>query len=207
MSIVKLFLDYLGQLIYFFYPQKATFAIMHAKNRIYTGYLKKKFKRFGNSIIMWSPYILKGTEFIEVGENTIIEPGVQITAQKTSGNIPVIKIGSNCLIRRNSHITAIKEIIIGDYVLTGTNVLISDNSHGNTDMRSLKVKTTKREIVSKGKVTIHDNVWIGNNVCILAGVTIGEGAIIGANSVVNKNVPPYSVAVGVPIRIIEKSKP
>lgn len=207
MSIVKLFLDYLGQLIYFFYPQKATIAIMHAKNRIYTGYLKKKFKRFGNSIIMWSPYILKGTEFIEVGENTIIEPGVQITAQKTSGNIPVIKIGSNCLIRRNSHITAIKEIIIGDYVLTGTNVLISDNSHGNTDMRSLKVKTTKREIVSKGKVTIHDNVWIGNDVCILAGVTIGEGAIIGANSVVNKNVPPYSVAVGVPIRIIEKSKP
>ncbi|MTT07322.1 acyltransferase, partial [Proteus mirabilis] len=44
---------------------------------------------------------------------------------------------------------------------------------------------------------------IGEKAAILAGVTIGEGAIIGANAVVTKNIPPYSIAAGIPARIIK----
>lgn len=51
---------------------------------------------------------------------------------------------------------------------------------------------------------IGNDVWIGANVSILQGITIGDGAIIGANSLVTKDIPPYSIAVGCPAKIIRK---
>ena len=60
----------------------------------------------------------------------------------------------------------------------------------------------KRKVVSKGAVVIDDNVWIGDKVSIMPGVHIGEGSIIAANAVVTKNIPPYSIAAGVPAKVI-----
>jgi len=51
---------------------------------------------------------------------------------------------------------------------------------------------------------IGNNVWLGNNVCIMPGVTIGDGAVVGANSVVTKDVPAYSVAAGIPAKIVKQ---
>ena len=56
----------------------------------------------------------------------------------------------------------------------------------------------------KGPVTIGNNVWIADNVMILSGVSVGDGAVLGAGSIVTKDVPPYSVAVGSPARVIKK---
>ncbi|MFC1825969.1 DapH/DapD/GlmU-related protein [Thermodesulfobacteriota bacterium] len=58
----------------------------------------------------------------------------------------------------------------------------------------------------KQPVTIGKEVWVGMGVLILPGVTIGDGAIIGAGSVVIKDIPPYTVAVGNPCKVIKKRK-
>jgi len=58
-------------------------------------------------------------------------------------------------------------------------------------------------IMGCGELVIGDDVWIGEKAAILAGVTIGEGAIIGANAAGTKNIPPYSIAAGIPARIIK----
>ena len=79
---------------------------------------------------------------------------------------------------------------------------ISDNSHERTDMNDIKMAPAKRPIYSKGPVVIIDNVWIGDKATVLAGVTIGESAVIGVNTVVTKDVPPYSIVVWSPMRII-----
>lgn len=50
--------------------------------------------------------------------------------------------------------------------------------------------------------TIGNDVWIGANVVVLRGVTIGDGAIIAANAVVTKDIPPYSIAGGIPAKVI-----
>jgi acetyltransferase-like isoleucine patch superfamily enzyme len=55
---------------------------------------------------------------------------------------------------------------------------------------------------TKGPVIIGNDVWIGTGTIVLSGVTIGDGAIVGAGSVVTHNVPPYSIAVGNPARVI-----
>jgi len=56
----------------------------------------------------------------------------------------------------------------------------------------------------RGKTVIGDDVWIGAGSIILPGVTIGEGAVVGAGAVVTKDVPPYTVVVGVPARPIKR---
>ncbi|RJQ25499.1 acyltransferase [Candidatus Parcubacteria bacterium] len=65
---------------------------------------------------------------------------------------------------------------------------------------------SQKKIVDQGFVVapiiIEDDVWIGTGTSINKGVTIGKGAVIGSGSVVTKNIPPYSVAVGVPCKVI-----
>lgn len=56
--------------------------------------------------------------------------------------------------------------------------------------------------LSKGDISIGNDVWIGQNTIILSGVTIGNGAVIGAGSIVVKNIPPYGVAAGNPAKLI-----
>lgn len=60
------------------------------------------------------------------------------------------------------------------------------------------------ELPNKGDTVIGNDGWIGENVTILPGIHIGDGAIIGANSVVSKNVKPYTVVAGNPIKEIRK---
>lgn len=106
-------------------------------------------------------------------------------------------IGDCCNFGEYNHLTAFKSIKIGNGVLTGRWVTISDNSHGETSLEHLKIPPAKRLIYSKGEIIIEDNVWIGDKATILVGVKIGE------NSVVTKDIPPYSVVVGNPVRIIK----
>ena len=60
---------------------------------------------------------------------------------------------------------------------------------------------------NKGDIVIGNDVWIGYQAVVLSGVKIGDGAIIGAGSVVTKDIPPYTIAAGVPARVIRKIDP
>ena len=62
----------------------------------------------------------------------------------------------------------------------------------------------EHQAISKGPVTVGDDVWIGTNAMIMSGVTIGQGAIIAAASVVTRDVEPYSIVGGNPAKVIRK---
>ena len=62
----------------------------------------------------------------------------------------------------------------------------------------------QKDMPLKGDTVVGNDVWIGQNVTILPGVHIGDGAIIGANSVVARNVEPYTIVVGNPIKQVRK---
>lgn len=59
------------------------------------------------------------------------------------------------------------------------------------------------EAISKGNITVEDDVWIGYRATILSGVHIGQGAVVAAGSVVSSDVPPYAVVGGLPAKIIK----
>ncbi|MBN1764964.1 MAG: CatB-related O-acetyltransferase [Sedimentisphaerales bacterium] len=56
---------------------------------------------------------------------------------------------------------------------------------------------------SKGPIKIGHGVILSHNVTILSGVTIGDGAVIGANALVNRDIPPFAIAGGVPARVLK----
>lgn len=114
------------------------------------------------------------------------------------------KIHKNTIIGENSGIGYGCEInngvTIGDNVMMGPDVLIYTQNHCTADLDIPMREQGMKEIEP---VYICDDVWIGARVCILPGVTIGRGTIVGACTVVSKDIPPYSVVVGNPARIVK----
>lgn len=171
--------------------------------KIYTQIIKHFFACFGKSSYIFPLSVsLKGLDRITIGSHVSFGEGLQLTTWEQG----TIRIDDGCTIRANCHITAANQIIIGKNLLTGTNVLITDNSHGSFVREQLDIHPEERPLISKGPVTIGNNVWLGNNVCVMPGVTIGDGAIIGANSVVTHDVPTYSMAAGIPAQVIKSVK-
>jgi lipopolysaccharide O-acetyltransferase len=123
----------------------------------------------------------------------------------SSHNEIILQIGKNVQVNDYVHIGAANSVIIGDNVLIASKVYISDHNHGSysmDDSNSPLIPPNLRKIVSD-RVVINDNVWLGESVCVLPGVSIGEGSIIGALSVVTKDIPDYSIAVGIPAKVIK----
>lgn len=178
-------------------------------------YYAASFNKVGQNLRIYSKFNrLLGAKCITIGDNVTFLGKSTLTAiteyrEYVDSTInlkkysPSIIIGNNTFISEYNHITAINRIEIGNNVLTGPHVLITDNSHGDYKDILNKVPPTLRPLKSKGAVVIKDNVWIGEGAKIMPGVTVGESSIIGANSVVTKDIPPYSLAVGIPA-IIKK---
>ncbi|MBD5558951.1 MAG: sugar O-acetyltransferase [Clostridia bacterium] len=87
-------------------------------------------------------------------------------------------------------------IRIGNDCLLGHDIVIATLNHVEDPLR--------RGDMTARMVIIEDYVWIGSHATICPGVTIGYGSIIGAGAVVTKDIPPLSVAVGVPARVIRQ---
>lgn len=153
---------------------------------------------------------LRGEKSFKIGDNTVFQRYSILTAFRRYGSdqhTPEVSIGEGCNFGDYLHLSCINKISIGKRVLTGRWVTINDNSHGLVDGKSLITPPLLRPLVSKGPIIIEDNVWIGDKATILGGVTIGEGSVIGANSVVTHDIPPYSVAAGMPAKVIKTLSP
>ena len=108
------------------------------------------------------------------------------------------EIGERC------RISIANSLEIGEKVLLSPNVYITDCDH---EYRNIDVPVIEQGIVQKGQaVSIGDGSYIGINTVIVGNVKIGKHCVIGANSVVTKDVPDYSVAVGIPARVIKNIK-
>ncbi|KAL2268006.1 hypothetical protein VTJ83DRAFT_2852 [Remersonia thermophila] len=109
-----------------------------------------------------------------------------------------LHVGGSTFINRNCTImdTPVADVVIGERCNIGPNCVIVGVTHPvRLDER------LQRNSVGQ-PVTIGDDVWIGANVTILGNVTIGSGSVIGAGSLVKRNIPPMSVAFGVPARVV-----
>ena len=152
------------------------------------------------------PIYIRGKSSITWGRGFTTGVGVRMDAF-TMDDKKVIIIGDRVQINDYVHIGAIEHISIGNDVLIASRVFISDHNHGHynekDEQSSPDVPPAKRSLISAA-VIIEDRVWIGENVSIMPGVKIGSGAVIGAGSVVTHDMPPDSICVGNPARVIKR---
>ena len=148
---------------------------------------------------------------VRIGRGSSIYLGVMFDVG-TQGRV---SIGEFTLIN-GARIICDAEVSIGDYCLISWNTVFMDTTRMPTTAtarRNELVAAAAREprriesATTARPIRIGRNVWIGFDACILPGVTVGEGSVVGARSVVVENVPPFSVAVGNPARIIRKLDP
>ncbi len=132
----------------------------------------------------------------ELGDYSTIEDFSAIN----NGVGPVI-IGDRTKIGLSN--TIIGPVTIGNDIRLAQNITLSGLNHNYEDI-SLPIH---EQGVTTSPIVIEDETWIGANVVVVAGVTIGKHSIVAAGSIVTKNIPPYSVAVGNPARVIKKYNP
>lgn len=170
-------------------------------SRVSAMYWKSRFARFGAGSAISSPAMLVGARYIEIGSRVNIWPGGRLEALPTEFSNGKIVIGDGTCIQPYVHIGSVLRVDIGEGVLVASGVYISDHDHSFHDPQDPPI--TNKSVVASA-VSIGDFVWLGERVMVLKGVSIGEHSVIGAGAIVTKDIPPYSVAVGAPARVIRR---
>jgi UDP-2-acetamido-3-amino-2,3-dideoxy-glucuronate N-acetyltransferase len=128
----------------------------------------------------------------EIGDNTKIGAFVEI--QKG------VKIGKNCKI--SSHSFICEGVTIEDEVFVGHHVVFINDKYPRATNERGELQT--EEDWQLQPTVVKRRASIGSGAVILCGVTIGENAVVGAGSVVTKDVPPYTIVVGNPARVLRR---
>ena len=128
---------------------------------------------------------------LELGEHVLLEPGVWLTAQAPAR----IRIGGGTFLNLGVQVAAADLVEIGEHCMLANGCFVTDANHRFDDPEK---PVPWQGFTSKGPTRLGDNVWLGANVVVTSGVAIGDRCVVGANSVVTTDLPPLSIAAGVP---------
>ena len=107
-----------------------------------------------------------------------------------------IHVGARTFVNFGLMALDVARIVIGDDVQIGPNVQLLTPTHPtDAELRRAKWEAAR-------PITIEDNAWLGGGAIVLAGVRVGENAIVGAGAIVTRDVPPNTVALGNPARVV-----
>lgn len=180
------------------------------------------FHKVGRNVVFGRSITIRHPHKISIGDNVIIDDYAVLDAKGDDSRIEIdsdviigrgtvlsckggiLSIGSSTNIAMQCFIQSGKKTVIGKNVLFAAYCYViggGDHLTSRTDI----------PIIAQGQVvrgiTIEDNCWIGAGVNVLDGTRIGRDSIIGAGAVVNRDIPEFSIAVGVPARVTRRRTP
>lgn len=166
---------------------------------------KNQLKFYSNknisSNIFIGPYVqILGIDNVSIGDHCTIGEHTLITVNNRTNKDIQLRIGKNVYIGRDNFFSVGKLIDIGEYCIFGNkcSFICSDHIFDNPLIPyALSGNSYEKQII------IGVNCWLGHNVSVVGNVSIGYGSIVGANTVITKDVPPFSMVVGNPARIIK----
>lgn len=160
-----------------------------------------RFKKVGKNIFVKRHLVVNQPKNISIGDNSRIGQYCRLECyQDKNGRIGQINLGSFTSINNFCTILCGEDINIGNYSRLASYVTIMSESHGINPEKGIY---HKQDLVCK-EVNIGEYCWVGEKVIIMPGVTIGDWSIVGAGAVVTKDIPPYSIAVGNPAKVIKR---
>jgi acetyltransferase-like isoleucine patch superfamily enzyme len=185
----------------------------YLRRRFYRGL----FRKVGKGSIIGRNVVMRHPDKIELGENVTIDDNSVIDARGAGAEGVVLDdnviINRNCMIvakagpvrldkgtsiGSNTSIVSLDGVELGESVMTGGACSISAGSYR---FDNIEAAVMDQNVYSNGPIRIDARSWLGTAVIVLDAVTIGEGAVIGASASVNKNIPPNTIAFGVPAKL------
>ena len=165
--------------------------------------LKRKFRKScvgKNSYVDPSVQIV-GWKNVSIGSNTIISEETWLNVNHRDDSTKRIVIGNNCLIGRRNFFTSGPLIQVKDYGFIGLDCQLLGCGH---TIESPLTPYMASGLNAGGVIEIGVNCWLATSVTVLQNVRIGCGTIVGARSVVVNDLPPFSIAVGNPCKVIKR---
>jgi acetyltransferase-like isoleucine patch superfamily enzyme len=165
----------------------------------------RTFIQLGKGVTLGRNVVIDGLsrEGVEVGAGVSIGPYTVIEASGTITNLGKgIRIGAHSGIGGFSFIGGAGGVVIGENVIMGQWVSFHPENH-NHDSLDLPIRL---QGVNRKGIVVGDDCWIGAKVTFLDGAQVGKGCVIAAGAVVRGEIPPYSIAAGVPAKVIRSRK-
>lgn len=161
--------------------------------------LRHRAKLFGQCYVDRSVRII-GWHCVSLGRNVVIGAGGWLNVNNRRVGRKTLQIGDNSFIGRNNFFTVGESIVLREYCLTASNCSFIGSSHNIADPFSPYISTGT---TSTYKIYVGVNCFLGYGAMVIGNVRIGHGSIVGAGSVVRGDVPPFSIVVGNPARVIK----
>jgi acetyltransferase-like isoleucine patch superfamily enzyme len=161
--------------------------------------------RFGKGVTLERGVIIDGLmrKGVVLGDNVKVGAYSVIVGAPASNLGEGISMGANSAVDAYSFLGSSGFISIGENVIMGQHVGFHPENH-NFDRTDVPIR---EQGTTRVGITIEDDVWVGSNAIFLDGAHVGKGCVIGAGSVVRGNIPPYSIAVGVPAKVVRSRMP
>ena len=187
---------------------------MKLRHRLYALYRQRIWRKIRSVFLVWW-YGFKGKritieygvriqnpQFVSIDDDTYVDVNAELCANQTlEGIVPSIKVGKRCKVGPYCCLGCDNMIVLEDEVRLAPHVHITDRNHVYADPTK---SITLQPIVSPGPVIVNAQTWLGFGVQIMPGVTIGRHSVIAAGSIVTKDIPDYSVAVGMPAKVVKQ---
>ena len=176
---------------------------------LYSAYIRHLFRQCGELKLGSTQLHLFGLRYMEFGDQVEMHFNARVQCidyfQPTDQHFkPRLILHDHVVVQAMCHIGCIDRVEIGEWSTMGARCYITDHTHGGTSREELLLPPRKRPLVSRGPVKIGKYVHLGEGVCVMPGVTIGDYSVIGAGAVVTRDIPPFSIAVGSPAKVIKQ---
>ena len=176
------------------------FGLRYLYHRLFTN-----FYHLGRRVGFGKNVAIRNPKYISLGNNVYLDNNAILQVPEEHAEYgshkPKLEIEDKVTVGSTTMISAVNSIQIKKNVLISQHCFIGDHNH---EYKDINTPIRYQGLTNVAPIVIDEGAWIGANVTVAPGVKIGKNAVVGANSVVTKDVPDYSVAVGLPAQVIKK---
>jgi abequosyltransferase len=158
------------------------------------------FGRFGTDSVVVPPARITNGDLIEIGDGVrVLEHSWLSVVRAVEGYVPRLVISDGCRIGRFANVACVGEVTFEPNVLTADRIFVGDTFH---EYQDISMPVIAQPMAAPQPVVIGEGSFLGVGSMVLHGVTIGRRSYVGAGAVVTESVPPHSVVVGNPARVV-----
>lgn len=158
--------------------------------------VKDKLKYCGQDVRLYQLAKINVPECVEIDDHCIIFDYAFLSGRNS------LKIGKYCCIAWHCVIEGGANIQIGDRVFLGPGSKLLSSTYEFNEFYTSQLLPDETFSIRYGDITIKDDAYIGAGTVVMPGITIGEGALVGANSLVNRNLKPWGIYFGNPVKLV-----